>query len=297
MLIPRPETEVVAQIAIAEIARTGERVGPPDPWGGALTAYAVADLGTGSGALALALAFALPEAEVWATEVDPGALTVARANVAGAGTPAARVRVAEGSWFAALPAELKGHLRAHRANPAVHRGPKRRPAERSGALGTGGRRSSADRPDAEGSTHDHPGGTALAARPRGRCSCSSRAAPGPRPPPTWPVRSGSHRSRCARTWLDATACSSPAARRTEIFGRAFTRFLVVADELDVDAMLSRFRDRASRVKERGMPPVAGPERERFLEQAALDFQDYAIVGDATWTFEDGILTLRVDLTS
>ena len=45
-----------------------------------------------------------------------------------------------------------------------------------------------------------------------------------------------------------------------------------------------------------MPPVAGPERERFLEQAALDFQDYAIVGDATWTFEDGILTLRVDLT-
>jgi hypothetical protein len=70
----------------------------------------------------------------------------------------------------------------------------------------------------------------------------------------------------------------------------------VADELDVDAMLARYRDRAARVKDRGMPPVAGPERERFLEQAALDFQDFAIVGDATWTFEDGILTLRVDLT-
>lgn len=117
VLIPRPETEVVAQIAIAEIARTGERVGPPDPWGGALTAYAVADLGTGSGALALALAFALPEAEVWATEVDPDALAVARANVAGAGTPAVRVRVAEGSWFSALPPELKGHLRAVVTNP------------------------------------------------------------------------------------------------------------------------------------------------------------------------------------
>jgi hypothetical protein len=62
-------------------------------------------------------------------------------------------------------------------------------------------------------------------------------------------------------------------------------------------MLARYRDRAARVKDRGMPPVAGPERERFLEQAALDFQDYAIVGDATWTFEDGVLTLRVDLTS
>jgi hypothetical protein len=70
----------------------------------------------------------------------------------------------------------------------------------------------------------------------------------------------------------------------------------MADELDVDAMLARFRDRAARVQERGMPPVAGPERERFLEQAAADFQDFAIVGDATWTFEDGILTLRVDLS-
>ena len=69
----------------------------------------------------------------------------------------------------------------------------------------------------------------------------------------------------------------------------------MADELDVDAMLARFRDRAARVKERGMPPVAGPERERFLEQAALDFQDFAIVGDASWTFVDGILTLTVDL--
>jgi hypothetical protein len=67
------------------------------------------------------------------------------------------------------------------------------------------------------------------------------------------------------------------------------------DGLDVDAMLARFRERAARVKDRPMPPIAGPERERFVEQAQLDFQDYAIVGDATWTFEDGILTLRVDL--
>jgi release factor glutamine methyltransferase len=117
VLIPRPETEVVAQVAIAEVARRGERVGKADPWAGALTAYAVADLGTGSGALALALAFALPEAEVWATDADPDALHIARANVAGSGTPSTRVRLAEGSWFAALPDGLRGHLVLVVANP------------------------------------------------------------------------------------------------------------------------------------------------------------------------------------
>jgi release factor glutamine methyltransferase len=117
VLIPRPETEIVAQVAIDEVAATGERVGPPDAWRADATTYTVADLGTGSGALALALAFALPEAAVWATELDPDALAVARANVAGAGTPAARVRISEGSWFAALPDELRGALRLVVANP------------------------------------------------------------------------------------------------------------------------------------------------------------------------------------
>jgi hypothetical protein len=70
----------------------------------------------------------------------------------------------------------------------------------------------------------------------------------------------------------------------------------VSDELDVPAMLERFRERAAAVKDRPLPPVAGPERQRFIEQAELDFQDFAIVGDASWEFEDGILTLRVDLT-
>ena len=70
----------------------------------------------------------------------------------------------------------------------------------------------------------------------------------------------------------------------------------MADELDVDAMLERFRERAGVARERPLPPVAGPERERFIRQAQLDFQDYAIIGDATWTFEDGVLVLKVDLT-
>ena len=67
------------------------------------------------------------------------------------------------------------------------------------------------------------------------------------------------------------------------------------DQLDVDAMLERFRARAAAVQNRPMPPVAGEERVHFIEQAQLDFQDFAIVGDASWTFEEGILTLTVDL--
>jgi hypothetical protein len=69
----------------------------------------------------------------------------------------------------------------------------------------------------------------------------------------------------------------------------------VADELDIDAMLLRFRERADAVRERPLPPVAGPERQRFVEQAQFDFQDFAIVADAQWTFDDGILILTVDL--
>ena len=47
---------------------------------------------------------------------------------------------------------------------------------------------------------------------------------------------------------------------------------------------------------RPLPPVAGPEREKFVNQARLDHMDFAIVGDATWEFVDGVLTLRVDLS-
>jgi len=71
----------------------------------------------------------------------------------------------------------------------------------------------------------------------------------------------------------------------------------MSDELDVDGMLARFRERAAAVRDRPLPPVAGPERQRFAEQAQLDYQDFAIVGDATWEFADGVLTLRIDLAS
>jgi hypothetical protein len=69
----------------------------------------------------------------------------------------------------------------------------------------------------------------------------------------------------------------------------------MADALDLDAMLERFRDRAAAVKSRNLPPIGGDERARFIEQAQNDFQDFAIIGDATATIDDGVLTLTIDL--
>ena len=69
----------------------------------------------------------------------------------------------------------------------------------------------------------------------------------------------------------------------------------MADEFDPDAMVQRFRDRAKAVRNRPLPPVEGPERRRFMEQAQTDFMDFAMIGDATATLDDGILVLKVDL--
>lgn len=60
-------------------------------------------------------------------------------------------------------------------------------------------------------------------------------------------------------------------------------------------MVLRFRARANAVRDRGMPPIEGPERARFKEQMQVDFMDYAMLGDAEAEMTDGILVLRVDL--
>ena len=65
--------------------------------------------------------------------------------------------------------------------------------------------------------------------------------------------------------------------------------------LDLDAMTLRFRQRADAVRDRTMPPVAGAERLAFLAQAKVDFQDFAIIGDAAANLDDGVLTFTVDL--
>lgn len=108
VLIPRPETEAVVDVALGELDRLrAER-------GAALVAV---DLGTGSGAIGLSLAAERSGVEVWLTDVSSDALDVARANLAGLGRPATRVRVAEGSWYDALPAALRGGVDLVVSNP------------------------------------------------------------------------------------------------------------------------------------------------------------------------------------
>lgn len=69
----------------------------------------------------------------------------------------------------------------------------------------------------------------------------------------------------------------------------------MAEGFDVEAMIQRFRERAAAVKQRNLPPIGGDERAAFIRQAQLDFQDFAIIGDAEATLDDGVLVLRVDL--
>ena len=69
----------------------------------------------------------------------------------------------------------------------------------------------------------------------------------------------------------------------------------MTEDFDPAAMVERFRARAAAVRTRGIPPIEGPERRRFVEQAQTDFMDYAMLGDAEASIDDGILTLRIDL--
>ena len=110
VLIPRPETEVVAGWAVDEVVRLSEAVG-------ADREVVVVDLGTGSGAIALSVAVECPQSRVFATDVSADALAVARANLAGLGRAAARVSLHEGDWFEAVPEALRGSVDVMVSNP------------------------------------------------------------------------------------------------------------------------------------------------------------------------------------
>jgi len=111
VLIPRPETEIVAGLALDEVNRLVSATDPSGP------PVHVADLGTGSGAIGLAIAAEQTSTEVMLTDISADALAVARANIASLGRAGARVTVAEGSWFEALPVELRGRFGVIVSNP------------------------------------------------------------------------------------------------------------------------------------------------------------------------------------
>ena len=117
VLIPRPETETLAGLAVAELSRC-------HPQGGL-----VVDLGTGSGAVGLAVAAECETARVVLTDISPEALGVAQANLAGLGRAAVRVSAYRGSWYEALPESLVGKVDVVVSNPPYVRDDEALPAD------------------------------------------------------------------------------------------------------------------------------------------------------------------------
>lgn len=69
----------------------------------------------------------------------------------------------------------------------------------------------------------------------------------------------------------------------------------MAEEFDPEKMLARFKERAAAVKARGLPPIEGADRKRFMEQAQMDYMDYSIIADGTAELHEGVLTITIDL--
>ncbi|MGI8755916.1 MAG: peptide chain release factor N(5)-glutamine methyltransferase [Acidimicrobiales bacterium] len=109
-LIPRPETEQLVEVALAEL----DEVLAARPDG---HRPAVVDLGAGTGAIALSMAVERATAQIWGVERSPEALGLARANLAGLGMAGGRVRLLAGSWFDPLPAHLEATVDLVVTNP------------------------------------------------------------------------------------------------------------------------------------------------------------------------------------
>ena len=71
---------------------------------------------------------------------------------------------------------------------------------------------------------------------------------------------------------------------------------MVVAQLDVEEFLARYRDRAKAVKERGIPPLEGEARQRFIRQAEKDYLDYSLIASASWSLDDGDLVLRIPVS-
>lgn len=94
---------------------------------------------------------------------------------------------------------------------------------------------------------------------------------------------------------DGSTFAPDRRRRQPRAGAGMATVHTMAEDFDPQAMVVRFQERARAVKARGIPPIEGPERKRFVERMQLDFMDFAMLGDATASLEDGVLVLRIDL--
>jgi release factor glutamine methyltransferase len=96
VLIPRPDTELIVELAIERLPQSGRLL----------------DMGTGSGAIAVSIAHSRPDAAVTALDVSEAALAIARRNAA---NHQAKIRFLHSDWFGALAADERFELIA--SNP------------------------------------------------------------------------------------------------------------------------------------------------------------------------------------
>jgi len=139
VLIPRPETEMLVGYALEECAIKKRDLD-------ATQSLNVVDLGCGSGAIGLSIVRETQNVSVWCTDISEGAISVARANLAGLGMAGQRVSISRGSWFEALPGEMLGKFDIIISNPPYIGDSEELPLEvsewepspslRSGPLGT-----------------------------------------------------------------------------------------------------------------------------------------------------------------
>lgn len=139
VLIPRPETEMLVGYVLEECAIKKSDLD-------ATQSLNVVDLGCGSGAIGLSIVRETQNVSVWCTDISEGAISVARANLAGLGMAGQRVSISRGSWFEALPEEMLGKFDIIISNPPYIGDSEELPLEvsewepspslRSGPLGT-----------------------------------------------------------------------------------------------------------------------------------------------------------------
>lgn len=101
VLIPRPETELLVEMALQSLEDCAKR-SLASPVTGSDAGCSLLDLGTGSGAVAISVALACPTARVVATDLSKNALAIAQNN---AHQLSASVQFWQGNWYEALPAE------------------------------------------------------------------------------------------------------------------------------------------------------------------------------------------------